>query len=78
MATSIEIFFSYAHEDEGLCKELEKLLSLLKRLGVINTWCDCDMRAGSERESEIYRHLNTARIILLLVSPDFVDTDYCY
>jgi len=78
MSTGIEVFFSYAHEDEELCKKLEKHLSLLKRLGTINTWHDRNINAGSEREREIYMHLNTAQIILLLVSPDFMASDYCY
>ena len=74
----ITIFFSYAHEDEPLRKELEKQLSFLKRQGIISGWHDRDIQAGQEWEHEIDRHLNTAQIILLLISPDFMDSDYCY
>src|SRR6266446_10995658 len=74
----ITIFFSYAHEDEPRRKELEKQLSFLKRQGIISGWHDRDIQAGQEWEHEIDRHLNTAQIILLLISPDFMDSDYCY
>jgi TIR domain len=77
MSTGIEVFFSYAREDEELCKKLEKHLSQLKRPGTINTWHDRNIHAGSEREREINAHLNTAQIILLLISPDFMASDYC-
>src|SRR5258706_10760237 len=41
-------------------------------------WYDRDVKAGVEWAAEIKEHLNTAQIILLLVSPDFIDSDYCY
>jgi TIR domain len=78
VSKSIEIFFSYAHEDEEFCKQLEKHLSLLEKQGIINTWHDRNINAGSEWEREINAHLNTAQIILLLVSPDFIASNYCY
>ena len=78
MGTGIKVFLSYAHEDRELCEQLEKHLSLLKRLGTISTWYDRAISAGSEWKHEIEKHLNTARIILLLVSPDFIASDYCY
>ena len=71
------IFFAYAHEDEDLRDELEKHLTDLKRQGVIATWHDRKIGAGKEWEGEIDPHLNTAPAILLLVSPDFIDSDYC-
>jgi hypothetical protein len=74
----VKIFFSYAHEDEELREGLEKQLRALKRQGIIDVWYDREISAGSEWEREIDTHLNTAQIILLLVSPDFMDSDYCY
>src|SRR5437667_8268610 len=74
----ISIFYSYAHEDEMLHKELEKHLSLLKRQGLIADWHDRDIGAGAEWSSEIDSSLNTAHIILLLISADFLASDYCY
>lgn len=74
----IKIFFCYAHEDEVLLIELEKQLSLFKRQGIISSWYDRDIRAGNEWSNEIEKHLSTADIILLLVSPDFIASDYIY
>src|SRR5438067_2417301 len=71
----IELFYSYAHADEPLRKELEKHLSLLKRQGYLAGWHDRDISAGTEWQQEINTHLNTACIILLLVSPDFMTSD---
>ncbi|HYT42829.1 MAG TPA: TIR domain-containing protein, partial [Methylomirabilota bacterium] len=75
---SIEIFFCYAREDEDLRKGLEKQLRALKRQGLIDFWHDREIAPGLEWESEIDKHLNTAQVILLLISPDFMDSDYCY
>jgi hypothetical protein len=74
----IEVFFSYSHKDEELCVELVKHLSILKRQGVIQDWHDRKIGAGKEWEGEIDTHLNTAGIILLLISSDFLASDYCY
>src|SRR6266704_5328694 len=74
----IEVFYSYAHADEKLRNELEKHLALLKQQGYISEWHDRRVLAGREWERDIDQHLNTARIILLLVSADFLASDYCY
>lgn len=72
------VFFSYSHVDEALRDQLEKQLSILKRQGVVETWHDRRIGAGEEIDSAISRNLTTADIILLLVSPDFINSDYCY
>jgi hypothetical protein len=74
----VEIFYSYAHEDERLQKKLETHLSNLKHQGLITGWRDREIQAGQEWAKEIDIHLNTADIILLLISPDFLASDYCY
>jgi TIR domain len=74
----VKLFFSYSHRDESLRDELEIHLSALKRQGVIETWHDRRIGAGKEFDSEISEHLETAHIILLLVSPYFIASDYCY
>lgn len=74
----IKIFFCYAHEDEVLLNKLKTHLRPLQRQGLIDFWHDCNISAGAEWKREIDKHLNTAQIILLLVSPDFMDSDYCY
>ncbi len=75
---SIEIFFSYAHKDETLRDELAKHLSILKWQKQITNWYDRKIDVGEEWAGEIDLHLNTAHIILLLVSADFLASDYCY
>ena len=74
----IEIFYSYSHRDERLRGNLDKHLSSLMRQGLITAWYDRNINAGTEWKHEIDTHLNTAQIILLLVSPDFIASDYCY
>src|SRR5436853_111390 len=75
---NISIYLSYSYADERFRRELEKHLSLLKRQGVIASWHDQNINAGAEWEHEIDTYLNTADIILLLVTPDFIASDYCY
>ena len=75
---SIEVFYSYAHEDEELVKELRKHLSILKRQGVIREWYDREITAGTDWKGQLDQHLNSSGVILLLVSADFLASDYCY
>lgn len=72
------LFFSYSHADEALRDQLEKQLAMLKRQGVIETWHDRRIGAGENIDHAIDEHINHDEIILLLVSPDFIASDYCY
>lgn len=74
----IEIFISYSHQDEALMQELVKHLSILQHQGIIRTWHKQEITAGSERAEQIDRHLESAGIILLLISSDFLASDYRY
>jgi hypothetical protein len=74
----VKIFFCYAHQDESLLNKLKSHLRPLQRQGLIDVWHDRDISAGTEWEREISRHLDEANIILLLISPDFMNSDYCY
>ena len=74
----LNVFYSYARKDEKLRSELGKHLTPLKRQNLIKDWYDRDISAGKEWEQEIAMHLNTSQIILLLISPDFLASDYCY
>ena len=75
---AFEVFCSYSHRDERLRKQFETHISLLKREGHITLWHDRKIGAGREWADQIDEHLNTADIILLLISPDFIASDYCY
>lgn len=72
----IEILFSYAREDEKLRDELEKGLSVLKRQNRLVCWHDRQISGGNPWEQAISSHLDTADIILLLVSRAFIASDY--
>src|SRR5262245_33843325 len=74
----VKVFYSYAHEDEDLREELEKHFSALRRAGFIDGWHKRQISAGAEWKDMIDEHLEAAGIILLLVSSDFLASDYCY
>jgi HEAT repeat protein/energy-coupling factor transporter ATP-binding protein EcfA2 len=75
---SMKLFFSYAHKDEPLRDELAKHLSLLKRQNIITDWHDRNITAGTDWAQAIDHNLNTADIILLLISSDFIHSEYCW
>lgn len=72
------LFFSYSHKDEGLRDELETHLKLLQRQRIISTWHDRKILPGQEWDHEIDNQLERASIILLLISSDFIASDYCW
>jgi TIR domain len=70
------LFFSYSHVDEDLRDQLEIHLSGLRRQGLIESWHDRRITAGDEFGSALDAHIDTHDVILLLVSPDFIASDY--
>lgn len=74
----IEVFFSYSHKDESLRDELETHLAMLKNQGLIEAYHDRRITSGSDLNAEIDTALTRAGVILLLVSPDFLASNYCY
>ena len=74
----VKIFFSYSHKDEALRDKLEVQLATLKHEGLIEPWHDRRITAGSPLDQRINARLEEADIILLLVSPDFLASQYCY
>jgi len=75
---AVRLFYSYSHKDESLRNELETHLKLLQRQGLIEPWHDRQIEAGDEWKQKIDEHLERAAIILLLVSADFISSDYRY
>jgi hypothetical protein len=73
----ISLFASYAPQDTTLEQELKEHLRPLQREGLIELWPDRDMSAATGWEQERNKHLQTAQIILLLVSIDYLNSDYC-
>ena len=72
------LFFSYSHKDETLRDQLEVHLSALQRQGLITAWHDRRIAAGDDFGVKIDENLAAADVILLLVTPDFIASDYCY
>jgi len=72
------VFVSYSHKDEELRDQLEVQLAMLKRQGLVEIWHDRRILAGEHLDSTIDKELDDADVILLLVSPDFIASDYCY
>src|SRR6266516_3461039 len=75
---SVYVFFAYAPRDRSLRDKLEDHLSNLKYRGLITTWHDAEIKAGEEWLQQVDIYLNAARIILLLISSDFMASEYCY
>jgi len=74
----VKIFCSYAHEDQLFAQQLKVHFALLGRLHSWVVWSDTEICAGEDWEKTIQAHLDAAQIILLLVSADFIASDYCY
>ena len=74
----VDLFYSYAHEDEPLRDELDGHLALLRRKGVIRPWHDRGIVPGQQWDKEIDAQLASADLILLLVSMDFLNSDYIW
>lgn len=75
---TVEIFFSYSHEDEELRDELAIHLKMLQRQGIISSWHDREISAGMEWADQIDQHMEKSQVILLLISANFLASDYCY
>jgi tetratricopeptide (TPR) repeat protein len=74
----VSIFFSYSRKDAALRQDLDDHLAPLKRSGLIASWYDGCIGAGEEWETQIKQNLEKAQIILLLISVDFIKSDFCY
>jgi hypothetical protein len=78
MTTPIEIFFSYAHEDEDLMDAVRRQLIIFDRRGLIRKWHDRKIPPGDAWRRSIDSRIRRARIVLLFLSPYFIESDYCY
>lgn len=76
MSDTIEVFISYSKQDKELRDGLLSHLRILETKGIIS-WHDRQILPGTEWDEEIKARLNAADIILLLISADFLATDYC-
>ena len=74
----VRAFVSYSHKDERLRAELDTHLKLFSRTGKLDLWTDRRIGSGTEWKGQIDENLERADLILLLVSADFMGSDYCY
>jgi len=77
MTAPLKVFLSYAHADEAHRQTLAKHLSALEDEGLITVWHDRKITAGGEWAGAIDEALRRAEIVLLLISADFLASDYC-
>lgn len=73
----MKVFFSYSHRDEAALDRLRVHLAVLRRDQRIEEWYDRDILAGGEFDTEIAGRLESFDLFLILVSPDFLASDYC-
>jgi flagellar biosynthesis GTPase FlhF len=73
----IVIFCSYSHKDEVYREKLDTHLSMMKRQGLIELWHDRKITAGDEWKGQIDENLDIANVILLLMTANFLASDYC-
>lgn len=74
----LNVFISYSHNDERQLSKLKKHLSPLRRNKLIAEWTDRNISPGKNFGDAIDQHLSGASIILLFVTADFINSDYCY
>lgn len=67
----IKIYLSCSQEDHELGRKLKEHLGVLERDGEVTVWQNWDISPGVERADEMAKHLNSASIILLLISSSF-------
>ena len=75
---AVEIFCSYAQKDEVWLHRLETHLNLLIRQRLLSLWHNRLLAPGADRVHEVDMHLEASSVVLLLVSSDFLSSDYCY
>ncbi|WP_437671550.1 toll/interleukin-1 receptor domain-containing protein [Sorangium sp. So ce131] len=78
MGESVDVFISYAPADSEFCEQVIAHLALLQRQGVIRTWYDKKIVPGEVRDDVIAARIETARVVLLLISASFLASDDCY
>lgn len=74
----VKVFISYSHKDESHKEDLDEHLSMLKRTKLIDAWHDRKIVAGQDWSKEISKHLESSELILFLISPSFLSSEYCF
>lgn len=74
----VKVFISYSHKDESHKEALDEHLAMLKRSKIIDAWHDRKIVAGQDWSKEISKHMEDSELILFLISPSFLSSDYCF
>ncbi|PNC19690.1 hypothetical protein CXU22_01365 [Akkermansia muciniphila] len=77
MKTPVNIFISYSHVDTKYCEEFKKHMIGLERSGLAKPWTDHKISPGEKLDEKISDSIRNTDIMLLLVSVDFLNSDYC-
>src|SRR5947199_62640 len=74
----LRVFYSYASPDTSIRDEIEESLSTLKQQKYISSYHDMKIKPSSWWKTELDRNLEDAHLILLLISPSYISSDYCH
>lgn len=74
----LSVFVAYSHADEPIRRELETHLAALTRSGLLAIWHDRMLTTGTDWRRELSDRIDTCDAIILLISADFIASDYCY
>ena len=78
MPKPYNVFIVYAREDAQYLKELRGHLRPMERAGMLKIWCDREIDPGVKWEDAILRNMDTADMILLMVSAAYYDSSYIH
>jgi small GTP-binding protein len=73
-----KLFISYSHKDAEYKDELLNRLKVISRQFNVDTWHDEQLLAGDKIDPEIIKQLDVADMVIMLISPDFIASDYCF
>lgn len=71
-----QVFVSYSHKDEDWKHRIYTHLDVLQKNGRLKLWCDREIRAGSQWRDKIDAELSSAKVAVLVISPNFLASKF--